>query len=113
MQIKEIDSLLNKLNRFIEEKTVEHTTVGLCLNLNLPTKSEILQNMFRSWKKYSGSIGFPIPSSDKKLTSHKYYCTREDFYTGEQLDLRVSFAKHICEELKKLKTKIQTFEETV
>ena len=112
MQIEMIEALIAKLDKFIKEKKVEHPTVGLCTNLNFPTQSDELPPMFRSWDKFSGSVGYPIPSSNPNLTSFNYYMNRENLYVGEQLNLRISFAKHMRKKLKLFKSKIEPFKET-
>lgn len=63
---------------------------GICGNVwnNLSYEHEIDTWHFKSWKSYSGDVGYPV------LGEGVYYET-DNFWIGEQLELRLDLVKHL------------------
>ncbi|NRA77864.1 MAG: hypothetical protein HRU18_06625 [Pseudoalteromonas sp.] len=57
---------------------------------------------FKSWPKFSGDIGYPIPSTSKAMTNAQQYmyCLQEgSFWEGQQGELRRELLAHMAKEL--------------
>lgn len=63
---------------------------GICGNVwdNLSCEHEIDKQHFKSWKSYSGDKRYPV------LGQVVYYET-DNFWIGEQLELRLDLVKHL------------------
>mgnify|MGYP006955237786 CR=1 FL=1 len=64
--------------------------LSICGNIwnNLSYKHEIDTRHFKSWKSYSGDEDYPVLGRDV------YYET-DNFWVGEQLELRLDLVKHL------------------
>ena len=91
------DIMMDNIRHFLETKVVKYPVTGLCDNLQLTNTA---MDTFSSWKHFSGDLVFPVPATDEGLTALDQYYT-SGLYTGEQLELRLSLARHILKELEK------------
>lgn len=63
---------------------------SICGNIwnNLSYEHEIDKQHFKSWKSYSGDEEYPVLGQD-------VYDETENFWVGEQLELRLDLVKHL------------------
>lgn len=87
------------LTKFIETRgdNIIDPKCGLCCNAALSSAAtaneccDFIGDNCKDWEHFSGSVLFPI------LGMEPYYKAKEtrELYTGKQLDLRISLAKHL------------------
>ena len=95
-----MEKIKTKLLDFVENGNVESVHIGLCDNCELiflPNLDEI----FDSWKHFSGDYEYPIQSVNIGISPEWEYNHKRK-YEGEQLRLRLSLARHILNEIEKL-----------
>lgn len=85
---------------------------GICTNLNNALKYkgididqrndmlDIIEAHFPSWRYYSGTDKFPIPSSNPDFAPGEYYAYRANkLWEGEQLLYRLDLLDHLIKKL--------------
>lgn len=87
--------VVDNLKEFVKNKTVKYENSGLCLNCGSFDWLGDEIPFYEYWKHFSGNHHYPVPSTDKTLTAEQFYLKRQNFYVGEQLELRLDLAKHI------------------
>ena len=96
------------LKKFIETGKVKDIDEGLCKNFQLTTTEGLWEGIlrdevreaFKKWPEFSGSTAYPVPATEchgAHSCINQYYDHPK--YSGKQLALRISLAKHLIKEL--------------
>lgn len=86
-------------------------SVGICSNVNrvldmldlyvLSPNTE-LAKLFKTWPKYSGNPGYPVPCPDNDFSAGEIYYITAVMWEGAYGELRVELLNHCISELEKL-----------
>lgn len=99
--------VITMLKTFIKTGNIKYPLEGLCHNIFVcqkarPKKTYVtvfqLDDMFRSWDKFSGNCIYPVESPWWSIISARNYF-RGNLYEGRQLKMRKLLAQHIINEL--------------
>lgn len=77
-------------HRFLPSSVMEVYGAGM---------DDLMRELFRSWPKYSGDSGYPIPSPHGGSPSKAYY-SATNFWSGEYGDLRKDLLVHCLNKLR-------------
>lgn len=85
--------------------------VGICSNVEhalymlelygVSLNSE-LRTLFKTWPKYSGHPGYPVPSTDNEFSADKAYGIAVDMWAGTYGELRIKLLNHCISELERV-----------
>ena len=76
-------------------------SVGICGNLVGGLANLVFTRLITKWPKYSGSLFYPIPSTNEELDVKSMYSSLPSKWEGGQLELRIEALEFVIDELEK------------